>query len=155
MPQYDKNILKPHNHYYALQGNRQIDRLITYVWNFSLPWECWREIPGTDGNYHISNRGRVLSLCKDGYRLLKPFLQNGYYCVSIIYCGEGKKDERINVLVAKTFIPNPGKKPIVHHIDTDKLNNDVANLVWLTTAEHGKAHRILNQQAPADGSETA
>ena len=58
-----------------------------------------------------------------------------------------KKDERINILVAKAFVPNPYNKPIVHHIDTDKLNNDVSNLVWLTTAEHGKAHRILNQQA--------
>lgn len=74
-------------------------------------------------------------------------MQNGYYCVSICYDGEGKKDERINILVAKAFVPNPYNKPIVHHIDTDKLNNDVSNLLWLTTAEHGKAHRIFNQQA--------
>ena len=146
MPQFDKNINTPHSHFYALQQNKLIDLLITYVWNFSLPYERWREIPNTDGRYHISNRGRALSLCKDGYRILKPFLQNGYYCVSICYDGEGKKDERINILVAKAFVPNPYNKPIVHHIDTDKLNNDVSNLLWLTTAEHGKAHRILNQQ---------
>ena len=147
MPQFDKNINTPHSRFYALQQNKLIDLLITYVWNFSLPYERWREIPGTGGRYHISNRGRALSLCKDGYRILKPFLQNGYYCVSICYDGEGKKDERINILVAKAFVPNPYNKPIVHHIDTDKLNNDVSNLLWLTTAEHGKAHRILKQQA--------
>ena len=127
MPQFDTNINTPHTRFYALQKNKLIDLLITYVWNFSLPYERWREITGTNGRYHISNRGRVLSLCKDGYRILKPFLQNGYHYESICY--------------------RPGKKPIVHHIDTDKLNNDVSNLVWLTTAEHGKAHRILNQQA--------
>ena len=71
-----------------------------------------------------------------------PAKNRGFY-----YDGEGKKDERINILVAKAFVPNPYNKPIVHHIDTDKLNNDVSNLLWLTTAEHGKAHRILNQQA--------
>lgn len=148
MPQFDTNINTPHTRFYALQKNKLIDLLITYVWNFSLPYERWREITGTDGRYHISNRGRVLSLCKDGYRILKPFLQNGYYYVSICYCpGEKPIDERINILVAKAFVPNPDNKPIVHHIDADKLNNDVSNLVWLTTAEHGKAHRILNQQA--------
>lgn len=146
MPQFDKNINTPHTRFYALQNNKLIDLLITYVWNFSLPYERWREIPGTGGKYHISNRARALSLCKDHYRILKPFLQNGYYCVSICYDEEGKKDERLNILVAKAFVPNPDNKPIVHHIDTDKLNNDVSNLVWLTTAEHGKAHRILNQQ---------
>ena len=147
MPQFDKNINTPHTRFFALQHNKLVDLLITYVWNFSLPYERWREIPGTSGKYHISNRARVLSLCKDGYRILKPFLQNGYYCVSICYDDEGKKDERLNILVAKAFVPNPDNKTIVHHIDTDKLNNDVSNLVWLTTAEHGKAHRILNQQA--------
>ena len=148
MPQFDTNINTPHTRFYALQKNKLIDLLITYVWNFSLPYERWREIPGTSGKYHISNRARVLSLCKDGYRILKPFLQNGYHYVSICY-RPGKKpiDERINILVAKAFVPNPDNKPLVHHIDTDKLNNDVSNLVWLTTAEHGKAHRILNQQA--------
>ena len=148
MPQFDTNINTPHTRFYALQKNKLIDLLITYVWNFSLPYERWREITGTNGRYHISNRGRVLSLCKDGYRILKPFLQNGYHYVSICYRpGEKPIDERINILVAKAFVPNPDNKPLVHHIDTNKLNNDVSNLVWLTTAEHGKAHRILNQQA--------
>ena len=94
MPQFDKNINTPHTRFYALQHNKLVDLLITYVWNFSLPYERWREIPGTAGRYHVSNRARVLSLCKDGYRILKPFLQNGYYCVSICYDDEGKKDER-------------------------------------------------------------
>ena len=28
-----------------------------------------------------------------------------------------------NILVAKAFVPNPDNKPIVHHIDTDKLKS--------------------------------
>ena len=59
---------------------------------------------------------------------------------------EKKTDERINRLVAKAFIPNPENKPDVHHIDTNRNNNDVSNLVWLTDAEHHKAHRLLKKK---------
>lgn len=150
MPQFDRRITQAHPRYYALQQNPLLDRLITYVWNFALDYEQWREIPRTNALYYISNRGRVLSLNRDGYRILKPFIcGNGYYCVSIPIDGEWK-DVRIHILVAEAFIANPTRKPIVHHIDTDKLNNDVSNLVWLTTAEHGKAHVILNRQAGTD-----
>lgn len=147
MPQYDRRINQAHTRFYALQQNPVLDRLITYVWNFALDYEQWREIPRTESLYYISNRGRVLSLNRDGYRILKPFIcGNGYECVSIPIDGEWK-DVRIHILVAEAFIPNLYHKPIVHHIDANKLNNDVSNLVWLTTAEHGKAHAILNKQA--------
>ena len=150
MPQFDSRINKPHPRYYALQQNPELDRLITYVWNFSIDYEQWREIPHTNGLYYISNRARVLSLNRDGYRILKPFIcGNGYYCVSIPIDGEWR-EVRIHILVAEAFIANPERKPIVHHIDGRKTNNDVSNLVWLTTAEHGKAHAILNQQAGTD-----
>jgi hypothetical protein len=68
MPQFDSRINKPHPRYYALQQNPELDRLITYVWNFSIDYEQWREIPQTNGLYYVSNRARVLSLNRDGYR---------------------------------------------------------------------------------------
>lgn len=37
--------------------------------------------------------------------------------------------------------PLPFKKYVVHHIDGDKLNNDVSNLEIMTEEEHNKLHR--------------
>lgn len=124
-----------------------LNLLINFTMNYSQKYEIWKEIDNTSGRYFISNRGRALSLCKGRYYLLQPFQKDGYQYISIRYDYDEKKtDERINRLVAKAFIPNPENKPDVHHIDTNRNNNDVSNLVWLTDAEHHKAHRLLKKK---------
>lgn len=35
---------------------------------------------------------------------------------------------------------------VVHHIDLDKLNNDLSNLVLMTNSEHIKLHRRLRRE---------
>lgn len=39
-------------------------------------------------------------------------------------------------LVASVFVPNPDKKPIVNHIDTNRINNYYLNLEWVTNLEN-------------------
>ena len=54
-----------------------------------MPDEVWREIPGYDGDYFASNKGRILSVCRNEPRILKPFIcsnsgsRTGYYYVEI------------------------------------------------------------------------
>lgn len=45
-------------------------------------------------------------------------------------------DERLHVVVAKLFIPNPENKPFIDHLDRNKHNNRVDNLRWCTPKEN-------------------
>lgn len=117
-----------------LTANNQLQKLLDFVWNDSIYQEVWKEIPNTDGKYFVSNRGRILSLCYNQPRLLKQFIcGDGYYYVDI----HGSK--RVNRLVALAFIDNPENKEIVHHIDANRLNNDIDNLQWATAKENRQA----------------
>ncbi|GAH08158.1 unnamed protein product [marine sediment metagenome] len=49
---------------------------------------------------------------------------------------EKRKLINIHRLVAKAFIPNPGNKELVDHIDRNKQNNNSNNLRWATPKEN-------------------
>ena len=115
--------------------NKQIDKLLSFVWFDSLPCEVWKEIPYTNSFYFVSSYGRVLSLCNNEARVLKQFIQNGYYYVSINY-----RDRRVNRLVAQAFIDNTENKAVVHHKNGNKLDNEVSNLEWATHKENTQAY---------------
>ena len=57
----------------------------------------------------------------------------------------------IHRLVAQAFIPNPDNKPFVNHIDGNKLNNDVSNLEWCTTAENNAHARLTGLHVQPSG----
>lgn len=115
-----------------------------------LEGEIWKEVEGFKGEYEVSNFGRVKSLPKNrvmfGYLKLMPIrimsLKSkdtcGYLQVSLTKMSGNKKRtmKLIHRLVAQAFIPNPLNKLEVNHIDTNKLNNNVTNLEWLTRDEH-------------------
>lgn len=60
--------------------------------------EIWKDIPGYDGLYKVSNLGRVKSLRSE----LKASLRKGYLYISL-----RNKKFNIHRLVAIAFIPNP------------------------------------------------
>jgi hypothetical protein len=108
--------------------------------------EIWKDVPGYAGIYQVSNLGRVKSLQRvisreNGWkqtineRFLKQANLNGYKIV-----GLRKKDFHktylVHVLIAKSFIENPHKKQFVDHIDTNRRNNNVSNLRWVTRLEN-------------------
>ena len=112
--------------------------------------EVWRDILGLEGQYQVSNYGKVRSLdrtlinIKGRKKTYKGRLRaftvnpNGYLVLSI-------KDKTyfVHVEVAKAFIPNPDHKKEVNHLDGKKLNCHVSNLEWATRLEN-IAHAFQN-----------
>lgn len=99
--------------------------------------EIWKPIVECNGEYLVSNHGRVKSLKYGKERILKPFLfVNGYLGVDIRYSNKKRKIHKIHRLVAFSFIPNPENKGDVNHKDGNKRNNHILNLEWMTRSEN-------------------
>lgn len=69
----------------------------------------------------------------DGY-----ITKQGYH---LVYDGTGY------VPAHRLAFPDLPPSMVVHHIDGDKLNNDLSNLVPLSRADHRRAHSSLEDQA--------
>lgn len=116
--------------------------------------EIWKDIPGYEGRYQISNKGQVKSLPRyvsnhTGKLLVKEKILaqrpdfKGYMRIDLKdNCGK-KHYFGIHRLVATAFIPNPENKPQINHIDGNKANNNIDNLEWCTNSENQKhAYRM-------------
>ena len=115
----------------------------TFELNGDKMQEIWKDIEGYESYYQVSNLGRIKSLkCWAGYlyvdrvKILKNILsKRGYYVVRLFKNKKGK-NFYVHTLVAKTFIPNPYNKKYVDHINTNRLDNKVDNLKWVTMTEN-------------------
>lgn len=102
--------------------------------------EIWKDIPGTNGEYKISNYGKVMT-AKTG-RILSPAIDMCGYERVCLFKMDRHRRYKVHRLVAITFIPNPNGKEQVNHKDGNKRNNSVDNLEWVTHKEnmrHAKA----------------
>lgn len=96
--------------------------------------ERWKVIDGTGGKYEISTCGRIRSNITN--KVLRTYVNSAGYVLATFPIGGIKKRRPVHRLVAAAFIPNPGEKPFVNHIDADRTNNNVENLEWCTASEN-------------------
>ena len=116
--------------------------------------EKWRDIPGYEGFYQVSDLGNIRSIRFNKIRNMKSWDSHGYRAVELCM-NNNRYTVGIHRLVALTFIPNPENKPEVNHKDRNKSNNNVENLEWVTQSEnvahayrHGVEPRPTHQDQP-------
>lgn len=95
--------------------------------------EIFKDVPGYEGLYLVSNTGKVKSLISGGKILKTHTDKRGYKGLSL-KC----KSFRVHVLVAMAFLGHTpdGYKLVVDHIDNDPGNNNSNNLQLITNREN-------------------
>jgi hypothetical protein len=83
----------------------------------------------------------------DTGRILKPGAGGGGYLFVRLSKNGIVQNHRIHKLVAREWVPNPGQKRCVDHIDGSRTNNNWENLRYATSSENG-----MNAKHRTDGS---
>lgn len=108
--------------------------------------EIWKDVIGYEGIYSVSNFGKIrgdldtINGYKSGRILEGTPDKNGYIRV-MLYKNTIQRNFPIHILVARAFIGECPKGMEVNHKDTNKTNNFVDNLEYIThlaNVEHAK-----------------
>jgi hypothetical protein len=97
--------------------------------------EIYKEIPGFEGLYEVSNLGNIKNI-----KTSKVFAQSVNSKGYVQICLQKNKKQvsmKVHRLVALAFIPvTDSNKNQINHIDGNKLNNHISNLEWVTCKEN-------------------
>jgi len=113
--------------------------------------EIFKDIPGYEGSYQVSNLGRVKSLARFRFnkdpnkakaKIKEKIISSninkfGYYVIRLLKDGE-RKSFNLHQLVAMAFLDHKpcGHKLVVDHINDNRLDNKVENLRIITNREN-------------------
>lgn len=123
--------------------------------------EIWRDLPGYDGRYRVSNLGNIFS--SHLKRCLIPASASGgrpYLAVSLTN-RYGTRTRRVHHLVLESFV---GPRPAgfhASHLDGNARNNKAENLKWESPRDNNKrkhqhntqpiGERLVNARLTAEG----
>jgi hypothetical protein len=137
--------------------------------------EIWKDVPGFEGLYQVSNLGRIKRLATTTVkifttevineagqycsitrrrkeieikeRILNPVKSPGFYLAATLCKRNITTQVLLHRLVANLFVPNPDNLPIVNHINNNKHDARAINLEWCTQL-HNVRHAISIGKAP-------
>jgi hypothetical protein len=137
-----------------LDGNKDNIHISNLEWNESLylpdivpgishPIDTWFPVTGYD-NFELNLKDGILFRNTSTGNLYTTFVGNSGY---LTVCAPDGKYIHIHRLLAKMFLPHPQDVGhlTVNHRDSDKLNNVLSNLEWVTQSEN-------NYHAVAEGN---
>lgn len=113
-----------------------------YIWKYS-EYIALEEQPKPEGkilpdypNYIITREGTIYNLQKKQY--LYRSSRNCRYVSISLHNGQKRGIFNVHRLVALLYIENPYNYPEVNHKDSNKKNNNVDNLEWITRSDNMK-----------------
>ena len=113
--------------------------------------EVWKDIKGFEGEYQISNTGKVKSVKHGKELILKPYKdKDGYPIVGLLKNGE-RTIRKIHRLVGIHFVPNPDGLLFINHKDETVFNNHVDNLEWCTKSYNNNYGTVNERKSIAEG----
>lgn len=119
-------------------------RKFTYTGIMNTRQAEWRDIPGYEGLYQVSDDGRVYSFVSG--RMHNPALSPTHYRTKLARNGVSR-GFYVHALVAVAFL---GPKPEgceIHHKDFDRLDNSASNLEYVDQRKHKDIHTKMRKKA--------
>ncbi len=117
--------------------------MVIKILNIIINAEVWRDIPGFNNWYQVSNTGKIRSKQKIVYskngvekvyrsKELKLRLNNKGYAIVDLYNEKIKYTCLVHRIVALEFVYNLNKEKfnLVNHLDGNKTHNEATNLEW-------------------------
>lgn len=112
-------------------------------YNMKEEEEIWKDVPGYEGKYKISNKGNLIKLShyskKGRYypeSIVPTFKNYKGYIQIYLFDNNQRKTTTIHRLIAKAFISNPDNKDQINHKNGIKDDNRIENLEWCNQSEN-------------------
>lgn len=127
--------------------------------------EVWKDVVGYEGQYQVSNLGRVKSLSRVVHRLIRGkdthYTRKERIMKQRISCGSGymavqlggKKTVTVHRLVCRAFLGEPNGRT-VNHKNSIRSDPRLTNLEYVSFREnirHGKKRKIRGYQKTRNG----
>jgi len=113
--------------------------------------ERWKDIPGYEGYYQVSDQGRIKGLARyvnlvtpNGVQTTRRIAEayrcpnirsHGYYSIVLSF-ERAQKQFLVHRLVAAVFVDGYAPNKEVNHKNGCKLDNKAVNLEWVTSVEN-------------------
>lgn len=104
----------------------------------TIEYRTLKGLPKKYNNWYIvSSKGEIFSTCYNKITRMRGSMSKGYRSITFVQRNRDRTfkcaySTLIHRLVAETFLGKCPKGMEVHHIDNNKLNNDISNLKYVS-----------------------